>query len=437
MLRANPTLRRLVVAWAQSCLGTGAGYVALLLLTYRYLHSPWAIAVVLVADFLPAMALGSWFGACADRYPRRRLIVAGNLMQAAAFAGLAVAHTAAPIITLALLAGTGNAMLRPALRAALPGVAGPSTQTAIALYETCRYAGISLGPVIAAGLFAISNGVALPLALNALSFLVAAAMMASLRLAASPESRVPGSSAGFRVREGLRTAFASPAIAVVIACSAGVVLAGGLLNVCEPILATHVLGGSGSDFALLVGIYGIGMVTASTLVARRGTMPADVLIRRYLLALMLEAAGMAASASAAGIPTAAVAFAGTGYANALLVVSQTQLIQLRVPTAVQGRLFGAKDAVEGACFLVALLAAGALIEGAGVRFTLATGAGICGACALIAATALRGETRAATHAGALAERRNYAANGRAADAVVATVGASASAFDGETTSRSA
>ena len=129
-LRANPSLRRLIVAWAQSCLGTGVGYVALLLLTYRYLHSSWAIAIVLVADFLPAIALGSWFGACADRYPRRPLIVAANVLQAAAFAGLAFAHTAAAIIALALLAGTGNAMLRPALRAALPGIAGEDIQTA-------------------------------------------------------------------------------------------------------------------------------------------------------------------------------------------------------------------------------------------------------------------------------------------------------------------
>jgi len=63
MLRSNPSLRRLLAAWAQSCLGTGAGYVALLLLTYRYLHTSWAIAAVLLADFLPAIAF-----ACATIY---------------------------------------------------------------------------------------------------------------------------------------------------------------------------------------------------------------------------------------------------------------------------------------------------------------------------------------------------------------------------------
>lgn len=430
MLRANPSLRTLIVAWAQSCLGTGAGYVALLLLTYRYLHSPWAIGVVLVADFAPAMALGAWFGACADRYPRRRLILAGNLIQAVAFAGLTQAHTATSIVGLALLAGIGNAMLRPALRAALPGVAGEFTQVAAALYETCRYAGVTIGPAIAASLFAISSGVALPLAFNALSFVVAAAMMVRVPVDAAPADHAAMVRGGHRIRDGLATAFSTPAIAVVVGCSAGVILAGGLLNVSEPILATRALGGSASDYALLVGIYGAGMITAATLLARRGTMPASTLVRRYLLALVLECTGMAASASAGGIPAAGVAFAATGYANALLVVSQTQLIQLRVPRRVQGRLFGAKDAIEGACFLVALLAAGALIDGLGVRFTLAIAASICGVCALVGVTALRGELGAPAAV-------DYAASGRSSDGVIVGVATSATAVDVETTSTSA
>src|ERR1700688_4875757 len=102
VLRSNPSLRRLLGAWLQSCLGTGAGYVALLVLTLRYLHTSWAVAGVLLADFLPAIAFGSWFGALADRYPRRRLVVSANLLQAAAWAGLAVTHGPGPIPPLAL-----------------------------------------------------------------------------------------------------------------------------------------------------------------------------------------------------------------------------------------------------------------------------------------------------------------------------------------------
>jgi len=413
MLRSNPSLRRLLAAWAQSCLGTGAGYVALLLLTYHYLHTSWAIAAVLLADFLPAIAFGSWFGACADRYSKRVLIVAANLLQAAAFAGLAFAHTAVPILALALLAGVGNALLRPTLRSALPLVAGESSQVAAALYDTARWLGMTVGPLVAAGLFALS-GVALPLALNGLSFLIAAAVMSTVAIARPAAARTGEGGGGSGLRAGLAEAFAAPGIAALIACSAGSIIAGGLLNVCEPLLATKVLHGSGSDYALLVACYGAGMVAASALVARRGNMPAGVLIRRYLAAQTLTAVGMTGSAIVGSVGPATVAFAATGYANALLVVSEMQLIQLRVPSAVQGRLFGAKDTVEGACFLVGLLGAGALVAAAGVRITLATGAGICAVCMLAALATLRTGTPSPTPARGVGETVGRGAEPRGA-----------------------
>ena len=60
----------------------------------------------------------------------------------------------------------------------------------------------------------------------------------------------------------------------------------------------------------------------------------------------------------------------TGYGNALLLVSEAQLIQQRVANSVQGRLFGARDTVLSAFFLIGLLGAGGLVAAAGVRVTL-------------------------------------------------------------------
>ncbi|HXR28619.1 MAG TPA: MFS transporter [Solirubrobacteraceae bacterium] len=388
ILRANPSLRRLLAAWLQSCLGTGAGYVALLLLTLRYIHTSWAVPAVLLADFVPAIALGALFGALADRHSRRLLVVVANLLQAAAWGGLAFAHTAAPILALAVLAGVGNALQRPAMRAALPVVAGDARQVAAAWYDTCRWLGITVGPALAAALFAIS-GLALPLALNGLSFLVAAGAISTLAIERPASSGRHEERPGAGVREGLSIAFAAPAVAAVIACSAAAVISGGLLNVCEPLLARNVLHGSASDYALLVACYGAGMVTGSVLVARRGDAGAPAIIRRYLASLLLSGLGMGASAIVGSVAPATIAFAATGYANALLVVSETQLIQLRVPNAVQGRLFGAKDTLEGAFYLVGLIGAGVLVATAGVRLTLATGAGLYGICTLAGVAALR------------------------------------------------
>ena len=49
---------RFFVAHAQSCLGSGLAHVALPLLAYDRLGSPWAVAAVLLPDLLPAIVLG-------------------------------------------------------------------------------------------------------------------------------------------------------------------------------------------------------------------------------------------------------------------------------------------------------------------------------------------------------------------------------------------
>ena len=424
ILRSNGALRRLLGVWLQSCLGSGAGYVALLALTYRYLHhSPWAVTGVLLADFVPAIAFGAAFGGLADRHSRRTLIVVANVVQAAAWGGLVFVHTAVPILGLALLSGLGNALQRPAMRSALPVVAGEAQQVAAAWFDTSRWIGITVGPLVAAGAFALW-GVKLPLALNAVSFLVAAAVIATISIDRQKTEHEHTDGPGGGLRAGLAAAFAAPGIAAVIGCSAAAVISGGLLNVCEPLLAMGVLHGSHSDYALLVACYGVGMVAGSALVARRGAVAGHLIIRRYLASLLLSGLGMAGSAIVGSVGPATIAFAATGYANALLVVSETQLIQLRVPNAVQGRLFGAKDTVEGAFYVIGLVGASILISAGGVRLTLASGAGlyaVCGIAAIVLLGLLPGATgRRAT---AVADASWEAGGRRRFDPSVATAGA--------------
>jgi len=392
-LRSNQSLRRLLGAWLQSCLGTGAGYVALLFLTVHDLKGSWYVMAVLVADFLPAIAFGAFFGGLADRYSRRLLIVIASLLQAGAWGGLAMVHTAAPILAFALLAGIGNALQRPAMRAAVPVIAGEAQQSAAAWMDTCRWVGITVGPLFSAALFAVS-GVALPLALNGLSFLIAAIVISKLQIPRPEPADGGAATGGARVLDGLAVAFAAPSVGAVMACSAAAAIAMGMLNVCEPLLATNVLHGSGSDYALLVACYGAGMVAGSVLVARSGDPGGGLILRRYLASLLLSGLGMTGSALVGSVAPATVAFAATGYANALLVVSETQIIQLRVPNSVQGRLFGAKDMLEGLFFLVGLVGAPVLVAAGSVRLTLGSGGVLYAICTIAGAVALLPRMRA-------------------------------------------
>src|SRR5437763_15072313 len=90
LLRRDRAARRFFLAYGQSSLGTGAGYVALLLVAYQRFHSPWAIALILLADFMPPMFLSPLFGALVDRRSRRLCAITADEARAAAFFGLAL-----------------------------------------------------------------------------------------------------------------------------------------------------------------------------------------------------------------------------------------------------------------------------------------------------------------------------------------------------------
>src|SRR4051812_6398694 len=120
LLRTEPRARLFFAALAQSSLGTGAAYPALLVIAYERFHSAWAISLVLLADFVPAMLLGPVFGAVVDRWPRLWCGGAADVVRAVAFVGIAAVGSFEATVSLALLAGVGEGQLPPAAPAGRP-----------------------------------------------------------------------------------------------------------------------------------------------------------------------------------------------------------------------------------------------------------------------------------------------------------------------------
>jgi MFS family permease len=180
LLRLEPQTRLFFAAHLQSSLGTGAAYVGLLLLAYERFRSPWAISLILLADLLPAVALGPVFGAAADRWSRRSCAVVADLARAAAFAGIALVDSFAATAAFAVLAGAGTGLFRPAVLAALPSLVSPARlAAATSLYSAIASADILLGPALGALVLIVAPPEAL-MAGNAATFMVSAAILARL-----------------------------------------------------------------------------------------------------------------------------------------------------------------------------------------------------------------------------------------------------------------
>jgi MFS family permease len=349
-------------AHLQSALGTGAAYVALLVLAYDRLGSAWGAAAVLLADLAPAMLLGPVLGRLVDRTSRLGCAVAADALGALAFFALAFVPGTVPLVALALLAGLGSALLRPATGALLPAVVAPERLGgANALFGAVRELGQLAGPACAAAMLLFSGPQAV-LVLNAVTFAASALLLSRLRghvrpVAAADED-APHEGGVLRL----------PGVAALIFTSGAVLFACGTTNVAELVLATEELHAGGSGFALLVSAYGIGMLTGSLLGNRE-----DGLRTRYLAAIAALGLGLLGSAVAPALPFALATFAAAGAGNGLFVVTCRTLLQRAVPERAHGRAFGVLDAVDSWGFGAAMLLGGALASGLGGRATFALG----------------------------------------------------------------
>jgi MFS family permease len=403
LLRTRGPLRRLLLSHLQSSLGTAAGYIALLVLAYDRLRSPWAIALVLTADFLPSVLLAPLAGTIADRFSPRKTMLVADAIRAAAFFGVATAGGFAGTLGFALLAGVGTTVYRPASKCALPALAGPERLgSAVGTWGALDEIGTLVGPVIAAALFAVADA-ALVVQVNAATFVVAALVALTLPETAAREERAATGVLG-HLRDGWRVLRTTSGVRVLLAASMASVTAGALMNVVEPLLARGPLHAGPEGFALLVGLFSAGAVLASAWSAREDAIGAYR--RRYLMGFAFAACGLLVSALAPSLLVAGISFTVTGFGSALSLVHEQQLLQRTVPEYARGRIFGFKDSADAAAFVAAFALSAAIAADLGPRAVFAL-SGTAVACAGIgAAWALRDRStgRAAVAAGARRQR---------------------------------
>jgi MFS family permease len=380
LLRHERKARLFFLALAQSSLGTGAAYVGLLLIAYERFRSPWAISLVLLADFLPSMLLGPLVGAAADRWSRRWCLVVADVIRALAFVGIAFVDSFLATVAFALAAGFGTALFKPAALAGLPALVAPERRAAAtSLYSAVTDLGWTLGPAIAAAALLIGSAEGIT-AVNGITF--AASALIIMRLPLDQGTSHERSAEGLPVRRSLfregivgwRSVAAMLDIRIVILAATGAMFFGGLFNVGELLFATETLGAGDSGYSLLVALYGLGFVVGS--LSGSGATAVPLMRRRFAQGLALTAAGSLGTAVAPSLGIALVAFAVGGFGNGVLVVHERLLIQERVPDELQGRAFGLTDTLVSWAFAIALLSAGAIAELTGPRgLLLAAAAG--------------------------------------------------------------
>lgn len=124
-------------------------------------------------------------GALSDRIGRKRLIVAGMVVQAVAIGLIASSTSFRSWVAASVVLGAGTAMVYPTLLAAVGDVAHPEWRaSAVGVYRLWRDAGFAIGAVVTgvvADLSSIGSAIWLVAALTMISGLAVAALMRETR----------------------------------------------------------------------------------------------------------------------------------------------------------------------------------------------------------------------------------------------------------------
>ena len=221
---------------------------------YALTRSAFALGMVGLAQFLPAFLLSLPGGLAADRFDRRRLLLASFALVAlvgAALFALALHPSPNPYAIFGVVAfvGVGRAFMAPANGSLLPFlVPGEDFPRAVAWNSTVFQAAIIAGPALGGILYAASA--ALVYGIATLLLVMGFVFIASLR----GRWRVPSAGAGWHgLLEGVRFVFAKRAILGAISLDLFAVLFGGATALL-PIFARDIL---------LTGPWGLGILRSS------------------------------------------------------------------------------------------------------------------------------------------------------------------------------
>lgn len=199
-----------VLGRAVSLAGSAMTPVALSLAVLQASHRLGDLGVVLAAQVTAHLGLLLVGGVLGDRWSRRALLIGTNLG-----AGLTQGAVAAVLLTghyqLALVAGLQfvngalEALASPALRGIVPDlVESARLPRANAALATVKNLTKVLGPAVS-GVLVAAGGGGIAVAVDAISFLAAAAIFARLRLAPTPPASPRGSGMLIEICEGWRT----------------------------------------------------------------------------------------------------------------------------------------------------------------------------------------------------------------------------------------
>ena len=381
-------LRLLFFAGFASGLGTWLAFVALTVDVWDRTHSGNWVAALLIADFLPAIVLGLTVGPLVDRFSRRRVMIAADLLRFAVFCALPFATSPEQIVALAAVAGCATGFFRPAVYAGLPNlVEDDELPSAQGLIQATDAMTTVLGPLVG-GVLVAATSPDWAYGINAVTFLVSAALI--LRIPARLLQVAQAATEGHwrDVAAGLKLIGSSRALlTVLIAWNVGMLGNAGV-NVAEVVLAKVSFDAGDFGYGLMLASAGFGLAFGSLSVG--SWIEHRELGVVYGSGFALMALGIGAAAVSPSVWIAAVCVIVSGIGNGIAVVCNALLVQRGAPDRLRGRVFTVLMSSNYAVLGLGMIAAGALTNEFGARWVWGVSAGLSALAGIVGYSMARG-----------------------------------------------
>lgn len=372
-----------------SIAGDYALIVALPLHAYALTGSAVATGGVFAAALLPRILLGSVAGVLVDRWDRKRVMVAADLLRALLLLPL-LAVVAADLLWLLyavrVAVGILGLLFGPAESALLPRLVGEDrVVTANALNALNDNLGRLVGSAAGGVLYAV-GGLSTVVLVDAASFAVSALLILAIRTSARPEpvvtaSATAGSGTVFgEWRAGLRLIAREPTLRTVFVAYGLGSLGEGTFGVGFTPLVVDVLRGGATGVGAVMSAQAVGGLLAGVVVARiAGSVAPGALFAGGLIGLGLADLGLANAARLAppgpqAVTVAAVFMVLAGIPVVAFAAAGQGLLQTLTEDAYRGRVFGALGTVSGFATLAGLTAGGAAVDAIGIVPVVSAGA---------------------------------------------------------------
>ena len=349
--------------------------IALVLLVLHRTHSGVAIGILTGCQYGPVLIFGAWGGVIADRFNRRRLLLATQtleLCQSATLAVLAFSRQP-PLIALYVTALAGGCILaadNPARRAfAAETVPVDDVQNAVSLNSALMTASRIVGPALA-GLLVVTVGFGWCFAVDAISYLAVLAALWRIRPTTLRQPPVTGTWGRRQVRVTLRYVRNVPELWVMLLLMSVVGTLSLNLPVVLPLFVERTLHGGDSGYTLLYSILSLGSLAGAIgTTHRRAVTLRDIVVSSLGVgaAMMLLALSPSLAASFLIAPM-------VGFANVFFLTECTALVQIRAEPSLRGRVLALQAVVVVGSTPIGGLLLGATCDALGARAGLAVGA---------------------------------------------------------------